>query len=449
MASCPRFHRFLGMTVAGRPHAPRVGILTTGWLRTSTVAVNLGDEAQLEAVVGRLLKSSGPIDIVALQHMNDCHTRVEGVRIDADLIRYLVPGGSGLSDLHRAAQFASRLLLLLVAATWTRLGLERPAWFLRQPRRALDTIRGLTVLLVAGGGNFNDKYAGLRGVGTIWMLIVRLAKFFGVPVLSTGQQIGPVSKLIPQVVTKLALSAMDVVGVREPTSLRAANALVGSKGRVLLTGDAAWAGPCAPMQEVERVLTLSGFDHGFLVANVRFDDSGGWTEGDAVFFSRLFDDLAEATRLPVLFVSLHESRNGSSDRVAAEAVMKMMRSRVHLLDPNLQINSSLLRGVCGQAELAVGVSNHFCVFAASKGRPVFALSRNAYMAHKLQGLAEQYPDLVSTWDYIDGQSSQGLRERIVASVGPGTTGATRADATQTAGERAVFDLLWRRLSHVS
>jgi hypothetical protein len=141
----------------------------------------------------------------------------------------------------------------------------------------------------------------------------------------------------------------------------------------------------APAAVARSILARHGLAGPFIAAQVRFGPSTEWWAEDAFRIGAVLSRVGEDLRLPVLFVPLSHSRIGNHEQEAAVSVSKHMRGRPMVLTENLDAPTT--KAVLGEAFLAVGISNHFCVFAASMGTPVIGMYSSPYIRHKIEGLA--------------------------------------------------------------
>ena len=98
--------------------------------------------------------------------------------------------------------------------------------------RALRALRDVDLLLIAGGGLFNDHWVGVVPRYTAWVLAARIA---GARVAWVGVGVGPIRRRSLRWLARLAARASQLVLVRDAESL----ALLGSAGRSRLMPDPA------------------------------------------------------------------------------------------------------------------------------------------------------------------------------------------------------------------
>jgi len=383
-------------------------LLISGWESAASGAVNLGDAAQYEQVSADLGDVTGA-RLLGLAHSQGL-TLSGDTPISDKFATYLfgAPRRGRVRRAMRTVLAVLRALALVHNAGRVGRGLS-PTALSASGREVLDEVARAQVLFLAGSGNFVDVYMSAGGVPVRWALAVLIADRSGVPVVASGQQIGPLNKRRSRLVARIALRRVALLGVREPASARCAVELGVPPYKVILTGDDAWYLPPADPELVDRYLTDNALPERFVAAQIRFDRSNGLGPRDGDRLARLLDRVSEALQLPIVFLSFHEGAV-SRDRHAAALVTDAMKAQAFVAPGPL--DARLAKGVLARAELAIGGANHFCVFAASSGVPCVAVHRAPYLRHKLDGLAELWPDVVHSIDLADPD----LERRVLASL---------------------------------
>lgn len=86
----------------------------------------------------------------------------------------------------------------------------------------IEALRGVDALLIAGGGNLNSRYGWLLSERAV---AVEIARSLGLPVVISGQTLGPELSARDRPVLARMLEAAVLVGLRDPASLRLAREL--------------------------------------------------------------------------------------------------------------------------------------------------------------------------------------------------------------------------------
>ena len=376
------------------PSEPLILIVTSA-LRTHG-RENLGDIAQAQVTVQRLMTRFKHARCAFLANSPN-EVGIDETPFITAHIDYLSAGGE--SRFTRLVPSRVRMLARSVSLIWhaRRWKSKRLAPANAALARLVGLLDEADALYVSGAGAFNDLY--VRGVPTVWMTIILAMHSLGKPVVLSGQQVGPLENWPNRWLVRYSLSRADLIGVREPHSFREAIRLGLPAERVILTGDDAWDMPTNETSVLEDLTSDLNLNNGFIAAQFRTDAGNGWTVSDAESVVPLLDQLAEQFDVPVVFVSMTSTPDEGGDIATNRAVAKLLTHRSAVL---METHSpAALKSVLSQAVLALGVSNHFLVFASSTGTPSVGLFRSGYLAQKVLGLAELYPGVVLAIGWAD------------------------------------------------
>lgn len=318
---------------------------------------HIGDEAMFEVAVDELVQRGlAPVGVSS----NPTETAA----------RYGIPavGRLGFAGLDRAQAARRAEHLLAVGAGTAELEPEDPA------REVLAALDGARMLVNAGGGNLATRWhshvferSALAG----------LARQKGLPVVVTGQTLGP--DLDPpddQIVARMLREAA-LVGVREPDTA----ALVASWGlaATLTVDDASFLGfgegdaAGAEASRAAVVVSLSGWFAGRPADEVEqriaaLADAAARTVGPVAFHAH--------------FGPLDPAAPARGDAALHERIRHRMSEPSTVIPTGTSRDAAaLVRG----ADLLITGRYHPAVFAAPAGTPVLALSADRYTRIKLGG----------------------------------------------------------------
>lgn len=354
----------------------RVLMLSGGHRYLKTDGINVGDIAQLEHAVLLFNTNFPGSTITLLAHsLNDGSPKPEQL-YSRKLISFLLAPSRFLP---RIAVLAYRSLALLVGARFPILA-RGIVGRTGSAAEVISEFKMADVLVVSGSGTLSEQY--VRGPALIWCIAMLCAKALGTPVLMLGQQIGPLQSRLSRGLIKLALRNVEFIGVRDEGSADVVLSLGVPSSRVRFTGDEGFYLPPADKNVVAVLLRKMNINMPFIAAQFRvdgncpFDAHVGW-------FADALSELSNRIGAAVVFVPFSYASHGD-DREACRLVAEKLRVPYAIFDNGG--NSAETKAVLEGAELAIGVANHFCVFAASVGVPTVGVYATNYMAQKLAGI---------------------------------------------------------------
>ncbi|MEF8698645.1 MAG: polysaccharide pyruvyl transferase family protein [Candidatus Accumulibacter sp. UW20] len=362
---------------------PSILMHASGFSTGDNDAVNLGDSAQqLRAL--RLLRQLFPKHrIVAIANSLKDRQPEECDELAAELARYLV-GRSGNRS-GRLLMGVRAVMLLFTASARRWLGVE---WVGNDGRAVLDRVRECDFVFYSGAGALNDKY--LRGVAALWLLTALLARVQGKPVVLLGQQVGPLSSPLGRTFFRWSMADVLFLGCRDRESVTLSEEIGLDPQSVQFTGDEGAYLPPAPWSKGLALLQGLGVRPGYVAVHFRLDsncpfqDSTHWL---ADVINRIIADAsADVLLVPMAY------RGANDDRVALQRLSPLLNTSCALLECE---DPALAKACLAHASLAVGVANHFIVFAASVGVPSVGIHATEYMRQKLQGAGECFPHVLS------------------------------------------------------
>jgi glycosyltransferase involved in cell wall biosynthesis/polysaccharide pyruvyl transferase WcaK-like protein len=390
-------------------------LLMTAGAFTVDGRTNLGDAAQANEALRRLSERF-PFHRVTVVANSVKDVQDENLKPDDTFARFITDRrGKGL------VRYVPRHLSALVRAG--RLIMRARRGDGRSGKRpdavddALTHLRGHQALYMSGAGAWNDHY--MSGVTALWSSLILTMHALGKPIVLNGQQIGPLKKPWNRFVAGRALGCADVVGVRDIESAHCARRLGVPHERIILTGDEAWGLVPAPEAAAEAELLRRGLRGRFIAVQARLDETTGWTHSDLKLLGGALDEAASKLDLPVLLMSNMHSPDGSGDLVAGRFLSRQISATTRVIESRL--SAAETKAILARAEIAVGVSNHFCVFAASSGTPVVAVYRSGYLGQKVRGLETLHPGRVHALDFRLSGAHHRLVETLVDLCGQGVT----------------------------
>lgn len=392
----------------GSTTVERVRILTIGDIGPLDGMFHVGDEAMFDELVFQL-RARGATSIVGLSsNPEDSAARYS--------IEALSPLGFG--GLTRAEQEARAARILEAPQSLTA---EDPA------HAVIDAIRSADGVAIAGGGN----------VSSVWPLHVferatlgGLARLAGVPLVVSGQTIGPVLTPGDQARVASLLSSAALVGLREPASFR----LVSSWGvDATQTVDDASFVPDRPGLPVP--LSPEPYALVTIARHAGDRDPGHYLAGVAA----LLDAVHSTTGLAIVF-SAHFGPLGGGPSRGDELVHDELAARMSAPSSVLRVvdtrtSAALARG----ASLVVSSRYHPAVFAVSGGVPTIGIAVDEYTTIKLSGA-------LGNFGQTSVLSADALDPAVIATVWAARDDIRAHGLARAAARRAESSAWWDRVA---
>lgn len=245
----------------------------------------------------------------------------------------------------------------------------------------LQAMRGAWVLHVAGGGNLTSEYSELLVARSF---VAQAARAFGVPVVVTGQQVGPSLGRHDEGMLRGWLGKAEVVGLRDADSMERCRGLGVREGRLVLTGDDALG-----LESGRVPVEVQGIRRPLIGLSLHHH---GERSGRGETLSRLVEVLGPWLKTTgagvVVIPHLRSEVARRSDVVMADEFLA-----------RAGVEGTVLRGECrdvevkaatGTCDFVVTTRFHGAVFALSASVPVFMIGQDEYTRAKFRGLAAYF-----------------------------------------------------------
>ncbi|MBN9691773.1 MAG: polysaccharide pyruvyl transferase family protein [Verrucomicrobia bacterium] len=254
-----------------------------------------------------------------------------------------------------------------------------------QTQVELDQLRRSDLVIAAGGGYFNDTFAGPAVRCTKVLLI---AQSLGIPTFLFGQGLGPINRPDTRELLGTMLRRSRLIGLREGIlGPRLLQELGVTDSQYRVTGDGA-----IELAARERVDELG--DH--LGFNIRIAKYANPQAMDLVKVGHLVAEFAQGLNVPVMPCPIYFGQK-EPDEPAARAALPsscQVYREACPFDP-LEVIRRVRR-----CRVVVTGSYHAAVFALAQGIPVIGLAASQYYASKFDGLAGMFGAAMSVV-YLD------------------------------------------------
>ncbi len=407
---------------------------------------DIGDEAMPRADLLRLRKRCPELSLVMLSPDPAYTEAYHGERSALDLRG--VSWGPDSTRRERAKSLA-RALLVLAGAAAQRCGLRLRLW--PNAREVLDELAQADLLFNVGGGNINSVIPSELYRKCTEHLAARI---LGLPVVLSGQTIGPFTRRLDRLAARLALDRVQMITLRDSEVSRQRLREIGvRRPRVADTGDDALGLPSLEPAEARRLLERCAAPawrdiDSSMTAAVNLKGSLRMFKGDGrdgglghevELFAGIVSWLIQVVGAKVLLVPT-DYGEGVDDRELHREIAARTAdsSRVACIEDELA--DVELKALIGLTDVAIGARYHFCVFAAAEHVPFAGLASGIYQQTKLDGLARllslgecyvpldaEYAELEEVLPHLEAVVTN--RTRIAADLRERVPGLIEASAT--------------------
>ncbi|MGH9459961.1 MAG: polysaccharide pyruvyl transferase family protein [Vicinamibacteria bacterium] len=265
-----------------------------------------------------------------------------------------------------------------------------------------SSLSAARLLYICGGGNLTSLFSGELRLRSVMAL---LALDMGIPVVGSGQTLGPHLTAADSDLMRLWLGRVEFLGVRDEQRSPAIARELGVDGKKIHVhpDDAYLLEPTEVRTEWLEKLRSRRREEALIGVSFHLSPAdGNSTEELSLRLARLLDRVMGETTATILFIP-HETSVGREayDVAFARAVEKYLRSpqRFHVLTDFLSDREvKYLTGCC---DLILSTRYHGIVFALSSGVPCVGLMQDEYTAVKMRGafhLAGVPESVVDVWD---------------------------------------------------
>jgi len=245
------------------------------------------------------------------------------------------------------------------------------------PRILLSMRR--TKLLIYGGGTLIQETTSTRSLiyylGTIW-----IAKRMGLRVMLYANGIEPMSRRMNRRLTSGILNQVDVITLREESSLLELSNLGIKSPRIILTADAALSfNAPAPSsdEEIEQILKMECIPADKPIIGISVRKWPGLPQYAPVI-ARVADYISSQIGAIPLFIAMQYP----DDLTATAEVTALMKEKAYVVKSGLNAPQTL--GLIKKMQILIGMRLHALVFAAETGIPIIGIP----YTHKVQSFLQ-------------------------------------------------------------
>lgn len=242
-----------------------------------------------------------------------------------------------------------------------------------------------TRLLLSGGGSLIQDVTSDKSLA-YYLSIIRLGKAMGAKVMLYANGIGPIRHEKNYGRIQKVLNRVDLITLREPSSLEELRRFGVTEPEILVTADPAFSLVPAGSEETAALVEKAGIPKGKPYCGIALRP---WKYADPDMekvIASVADFVRRKYQIEVLFIPMQESR----DLPIAQKTLSYMKETGYLLT-NSPTPSQLL-GVVGGAEFILGMRLHTLIYAARMGTPVIGLTYDPKVEATMRYIGQEFTE---------------------------------------------------------
>lgn len=248
-----------------------------------------------------------------------------------------------------------------------------------------------TKLLISGGGSLIQDVTSNQSL-IYYLSIIKAAKKRGAKVMLYANGIGPVNNLKNYKMVSKALNQVDLITLREESSLEELHRLGVTQPPAVVTADPAFVIPCASEEHIAEVMRRVGLPEGkkyFCIA-VR-----PWSKLDKNF-DRILAELTEYVTQKYDLMPVFIPMQPLYDKEISNRILRKCKGGGLMFKD--VYSSSILLGVTKGAEFILAMRLHTLIYAAGAGTPVIGLAYDPKVNAMMEYMGQKYMMDVSNMD---------------------------------------------------
>ena len=257
-----------------------------------------------------------------------------------------------------------------------RFNIPRILWNMRKTR-----------LLISGGGSLIQDITSDKSL-TYYLGIIRMGKRMGAKVMLYANGIGPIRHDSNHKKIRKVLSAVDLITLREPSSLAELKRFGVDGPEIRVTADPAFNLVAASPEESAMLVEKTGLPAGKPYCGIAIRP---WRYADRDLektVAQVADYIRQKHGIEVLFIPMQEAR----DLPVSRKTLDLMQERGYLLEGHP--TPSQLLGVVGGAQFILGMRLHTLIYAAKMGTPVIGLTYDPKVEATMRYIGQEFTEPV-------------------------------------------------------
>ena len=240
-----------------------------------------------------------------------------------------------------------------------------------------------TKLLISGGGSLIQDVTSEKSLA-YYLFVIRAGLWMGAKVMLYANGIGPIRNERNYHKIAKTLNRVDLITLREPSSLEELKRFGVTNPRMLVTADPAFRLTAAGTEEAAALCRRAGISEGtpYFVISLR-----PWKFADSEMekiIAGVADRVCEQYHMEALFVPMQESR----DLATAKKTLSYMKQRGRILEGSPTPTQIL--GVVGGAQFVLGMRLHTLIYAAKMGTPLIGLCYDPKVDATMEYIGQEF-----------------------------------------------------------
>lgn len=248
-----------------------------------------------------------------------------------------------------------------------------------------------TRLLLSGGGSLIQDITSNKSL-MYYLGIIRAAKLCGAKVMLYANGIGPVKNISNHNKIKKVLSTVDLITLREESSLRELSILGVDKPKAIVTADPAFTLEVADEKTVKSIFSECGIssDEKFFIISLR-----AWQRLDKNFETKIAE-FADYINSRYGFKPVLLPMQKKYDTDICKKVSSLIKCKNIVIDNRYKPSEIL--GIIKNAEFVLGMRLHTLIYSAKVGTSVIGLVYDPKVKAMMDYLSQDYVVDVSNFD---------------------------------------------------
>ncbi len=376
---------------------------------------DIGDEAMPQTVIINLKKSIPELDIIMLSPNPEYTIAYHKERSIPDINIYLREEiwivrklksfdfypflllGKIINHFCRRLIYICRCIYFIIAAKFAGDRIFLP--INKDAKRIIEEIRSAKLIFNNGGGNINSLFPDEMYKQCSMMLAAFALK---VPIVVSGQTMGPYTKTIHRWIVKKAINRTEIITFRDLEVSKNRVKEIGVKRPTLLdTADDAISLPFLTKEDTIKMIVENGGEewlkiptemvfvlnmNGYRMAMGKAKQDSFSAEVE--LFAVLGNYFIKKHNAKIIMVPTDYALSSDDRPLLAEVKRRIENGKTIVIEK--EYDAIQLKSLIGFGDFAIGSRYHFLVFAASMAVPFIGLANGIYQKTKLKGLLDLY-----------------------------------------------------------